>query len=169
MDEQAYKQTYHEVNNQRCVFEKMMLLRYGSCEQAQKLLLAERETMSCLSSSGQKNCQLLLNISRQKARFSLQITQANAPLPHAKELKVQAGSLYGLQQYLLHKDTSQTTELNDEKLKFDNKTSQPIPNIIKTINAALKQFNQIELFPYEQMIKSIMHFTLPTRRRSRKK
>ncbi|MBF0265772.1 MAG: hypothetical protein HQL46_10905 [Gammaproteobacteria bacterium] len=169
MDETAFKLTYREVNHQRCIFEKMILLRYGSCEQAQKLLLAEREAMSCNSQEGQQRCQNFLNLSRQSARFSLQLTKADSPLPHSQELKVQVGSLFGLQQFILHQDTTQTTLLNDDMLKFDPKQTQPINNIYRVISDALKQFDSIGNFPFSEMIKAIMHFKIPTRRRSKKK
>jgi hypothetical protein len=165
MNEDEYRSTYHQVNHQRCVFEKMILLHYGHCEHSQKLLLAEREAMSCQSEPAQKQCQLLLNSIRQNARFSLQITQANEPLPHSKELKVQAGGLYGLQQYLEYKDTADIGELSDDKLKFDNSSSQPIKNIYATITQALEKFNHIKYLPYNEIVKAIKHFELPKRKK----
>lgn len=172
MNEDEYRSTYHQVNHQRCVFEKMILLRYGHCQYSQKLLLAEREAMSCQSTDAQKQCLLLLNSMRQNARFSLQITQANEPLPHAKELKVQAGGLYGLQQYLEYKDTADTEKLIDDKLKFasttdDSTVNQPIKNIYQTIRLALEKFNHIKYLPYSEIVKAIKHFELPSRKRKR--
>jgi len=165
MNEDEYRNTYHQVNEQRCVFEKMVLLRYGNCEYNQKLLLAEREAMACQSESAQKQCLLLLNTMRQNARFALQITKADAPLPHSKEVKVQAGGLYGLQQYLKHKNTAETEELSDDKLKFDNENNQPINNINQTVKTALDRFGQIKDFPYNEIVKAIIHFTIPSRKR----
>ncbi|MFK5891856.1 MAG: hypothetical protein QM504_01385 [Pseudomonadota bacterium] len=167
MNEDEYRNTYHQINHQRCVFEKMVLLRYGNCEFNQKLLLAEREAMACQSATAQKNCQLLLNTIRQNARFALQITKADSPLPHAKEIKVQAGGLFGLQQYLEHKNTALTEALSDEKLKFDNDSSQPIKNIHKTVSDALDKFIEIKYFPYNEIVKAIIHFTLPSRKRKK--
>lgn len=167
MNEDEYRKTYHQVNHQRCVFEKMVLLRYGGCEHSQKLLLAEREAMACQSETAQKQCQLLLNTMRQNARFALQLTQADAPLPHAKEIKVQAGGLYGLQQYLKHKNTAKTEELSDNKLKFNTDSNQPIKNIYKTVAAAMDKFGQIKDFPYNEIVKAIIHFTIPARKRKK--
>ncbi len=168
MNEDEYRNTYHQVNDQRCVFEKMVLLRYGSCEYSQKLLLAEREAMSCQSETAQKNCSYLLNSIRQNARFSLQLTSANTPLPHAQEIKVQAGGLYGLQQYLQHKNTAETKDLIDEKLKFNTANNQPIKNIYQTISLALQQFKEIKKFPYNEMVKAIKHFEIPSRKRKKR-
>jgi len=138
-----------------------------SCEYNQKLLLAEREAMACQSETAQKQCQLLLNTMRINSRFALQITKADAPLPHAKEVKVQAGGLYGLQQYLKHKNTADTKELSDDKLKFINNSSQPISNIYKTITIAIERFAQIKDFPYNEIVKAIIHFTIPSRKRKK--
>jgi hypothetical protein len=167
MNEDEYRSTYHQVNHQRCVFEKMVLLRYGNCEFNQKLLLAEREAMACQSEAAQKNCHLLLNTMRKNARFALQMTKTDSPLPHSKEVKVQAGGLYGLQQYLNHKNTAETEELSDDKLKFDNNASQPIKNIYKTVSDALDKFVQIKDFPYNEIVKAIIHFTIPSRKRKK--
>ena len=167
MNEDEYRNTYRQVNHQRCVFEKMVLLRYGNCEYNQKLFLAEREAMACQSEVAQKQCQLLLNTMRKNARFALQITKADAPLPHSKEVKVQAGGLYGLQQYLQHKNTADTGELSDDKLKFDNHSSQPIKNIYQTLKTALDKFGNIKNFPYSEIVKSIIHFTIPSRKRKK--
>ncbi len=169
MEEDIYRDTYRQVNHQRCVFEKMVLLRYGKCEHNQKILLAEREAMACKHKPAQEQCQLLLDRMRQNARFSLQLTQANQPLPHAKEVKVQVGGLFGLQQYLAHADPSQTEILTDDKLKFDNENSQPIPNIYAILQAALNEFEEIEKFPYNEMVIAINHFNIPPRKRKKRK
>ncbi|MFK5984147.1 MAG: hypothetical protein QM479_01800 [Pseudomonadota bacterium] len=169
MNEEEYHSTYQQVNNQRCVFEKMLLLRYGGCEFNQKLLLAEREAMACQSKAAQKSCIELLDTMRKNARFALQITAANAPLPHAKEIRVQAGGLYGLQQFLNHKNTAKTKELSEIKLKFTANNSPPITNISETISLALEQFYQIENFPFNEIVKAIKHFELPSRKRKKRR
>ena len=168
MNEDEYRNIYSKVNQQRCVFEKMTLLRYGGCQYSQKLYLAEREAMSCQSSPAQKNCLLLLNEMREKARFSLQITQADAPLPHSKELRVQAGGMYGLQQYLDNKDTADTKELNNDKLRFDGNVTPPVKNIHQTITDALAAYGDIDKFPFDEIVKTINIFNIPSRKKRRK-
>jgi hypothetical protein len=102
---------------------------------------------------------------RQNARFALQITKADAPLAHSKEIKVQAGGLYGLQQYLDHKNAANTEELGDDTLKFDSESSQPIKNIYQTVKVALDRFGLIKDFPYNEIVKTIKHFIIPSRKR----
>jgi len=169
MNEDQYRKTYHEVNRQRCVFEKLILLHYGNCQYAEKLLLAEREAMACQSSQAQMQCQLLLNEIRQKSRFSLHITKMDEPLPHAQEIKVQAGGIFGIQQALREENTADTTDLSDDNLRFDENNKRPISNIFQVVEHGMEKFGDITAFPYSEIVKSILHFSLPKRRNSRKK
>jgi hypothetical protein len=168
MDEDKYRQVYQEMNPTRCYFEKLLLLRYGHCQQANKLFLAEREAFACRSVSAQKNCQLLLENLRSNARFSLQVSQAiDSPLPHTKEIKVQVGGLFGLQQLLSNKNMTQTDILQDNDAKFGEqaKNHAPIENIVEIVNDAIKKYQQLESIPYNELVKTIMSFTLAKRKR----
>ena len=170
MNEDEYRSTYHQVNSNRCVFEKMILLRYGNCRFNQKLLLAEREAMSCTNETARQGCVRFLHLLRDKARFALQLTRSQEPLPHTREIKVQAGGLYGLQQYLHQASTVDTTDLNDNKLKFDSEHSQPVKDIYATLQSAESAYGSADHFPYNELVKAIKHFSLPSRKRkSRKK
>jgi len=169
MNEDQYRQTYHEVNQQRCAFEKLVLLHYGNCQHAEKLLLAEREAMACNSASAQKQCLVLLNDLRQNARFSLQKTQLDGPLPHAQEIKVQAGGIFGLQQSLKEQDTADINSLMDDSLKFESDNARPIDNVYHVIQQAIQKYGEISQFPFSEIAKSIIHFQLPKRNKRRKK
>ena len=164
MNEDEYRSIYEDVNKQRCVFEKATLLGFAGCEYSKKLLLAEREAMACSSKEAQPKCLSLLNTMRKNARFALQVTKASEPLPHSKELKVQAGGLFGLQQYLNQKDTAAIEQLSEDQFRFDNPSNQPIKNIQQTIAAAIKEFGEIKQFPYTEIVKAILHFERPSRR-----
>jgi hypothetical protein len=166
MNEDEYRNIYNHINHQRCIFEKTTLLSFGDCEHKHKIFLAEREAMSCKSKLGQLNCQLLLNEMRKNARFVLQITNTDQPLPHSKELRVQVGGLYGLQQYLDHNSTTDTQALNDDALRFDH-SSQPIKNIHEVISDAKEIFVDIKKFPYDEIVKAITHFNIRKRKKKR--
>ena len=168
MNEDEYRNIYNHINHQRCIFEKTTLLGFANCEHKQKIFLAEREAMSCRSKLAQLNCQLVLNGLRHNARFALQITSAEEPLPHSKELKVQAGGLYGLQQYLNNNDTADTSILSDDSLRFDS-SSTPINNIYETISQAKEIFGDIKDFPYDEIVKAIIHFNVRTRKKKKPK
>ena len=171
MDEDKYRSVYKEMNPTRCYFEKLLLLRYGNCEQAKKLFLAEREAYACDSATAQQQCFRLLEHLRSNSRFSLQVTQADGPLPHAKEIKVQAGGLFGLQQLLGDQNVTQTDILNDDDAKFGEQSQQqaPIENVYATINDAVTQYKELNSIPYNEIVKTIMNFKLPERKRKQKR
>ena len=171
MDEDQYRSTYKEMNPNRCYFEKLLLLRYGNCIEAKKLFLAEREAYACNSETAQKQCFELLERLRSNARFSLQITQVDGQLPHAKEIKVQVGGLFGLQQLLANENLTQTDILLDDDAKFGEQAQKhaPIENILATINEAVEQFKSLDNIPYNEIVKSIINFKLPDRKRKKKR
>ena len=172
MDEEEYRSAYKALNPNRCYFEKLLLLRYGNCEQANKLFLAEREAFACNSEKAQKQCLQLLERLRSNARFSLQITQADGQqLPHAKEIKVQAGGLFGLQQLLAQKNPTQTDVLLDDDAKFGEQAQKhaPIQNVFATVNEAVELYKDLDSIPYNEVVKSIINFKLPERKRRKKR
>lgn len=171
MDEDKYRSVYKEMNPTRCYFEKLLLLRYGNCEQAKKLFLAEREAYACDSANAQQQCFKLLEHLRSNSRFSLQVTQVDGPLPHAKEIKVQVGGMFGIQQLLLNQNVAQTDILNDDDAKFGEQSQQnaPIENIYATINEAVGQYKELNSIPYNEIVKTIMNFKLPERKRKKKR
>jgi hypothetical protein len=142
MDEQQYRDTYHAVNDRRCVFEKTINSRRCTCKQSRRFHLADREGIACRSASGNALCRELLDHMRSKARFALHLTSADGPLPHAREIKVQTGGLLGLQG-LLH----------PEKSGADN-----IDNALGLIDAALTEFGSLERLPYDIIIQAIVKF-----------
>ena len=171
MDEDQYRSTYKEMNPTRCYFEKLLLLRYGNCSEAKKLFLAEREAYACNSATAQAQCLKILERLRSNARFALQVTQIEGQLPHAKEIKVQVGGLFGLQQLLANENPTQTQVLHDDDAKFGEQAQKhaPIENIKATINDAIAQFNDLDSIPYNEVVKSIINFKLPDRKRRKKR
>jgi len=142
MDEQEYRDTYHSVNDRRCVFEKTINSRRCTCSKSRRFHLADREGIACRSASANALCRELLDNMRSKARFALHLTSADGPLPHAREIKVQTGGLLGLQ-----------GQLHPEKSAADN-----IDNAIGLIDAALTEFGSLENLPYDIIIQAIVRF-----------
>lgn len=153
MDETEYRQTYREVNKRKCVFEKAINARRCTCSQAKRFNLADREGVACESDEAHESCIRLLNIMRQKASFSLQLTQVPGPLPHAKEVKVQIGGMLGIQALLY-------PEKNNAEVADD---------IHGLINKATKTFNSLEAFPYTEIVKSVVKFQGRLRKHTRSK
>ncbi len=171
MDQDNYRSVYKEMNPTRCYFEKLLLLRYANCAQADKLFLADREAYGCHSAVAQQQCSRLLDNLRSNARFSLQVTQVNGPLPHAKEIKVQAGGMFGLQQLLTQENTAQTDILNDDDAKFGEQSQQhaPIKDVSGIINEAVTEYKELNAIPYNELVKAIVNFKLPERKRKKKR
>ena len=79
---------------------------------------------------------------RRNARFSLHITHADGPLPHAKEIRVQIGGLLGLQK-LLHPDLAQADSIHD---------------INGLATEAIGRYRRIENLPYELIVQTLVSF-----------
>ncbi len=151
MDEQQYRDTYRSINERRCVFEKAINSRRCSCDKSHRFHLADREGIACNSASANALCRELLDQMRSKARFALHLTSADAPLPHAREIKVQTGGLLGLQE-LLH----------PEKTGAEN-----VENAIGLIDTALTKYGSLGKLPYDILVQAIVKFE-GRRKRSRK-
>ena len=142
MEEQEYRDTYNTVNERRCVFEKTINSRRCSCGKSMRFHLADREGITCKSPSGNALCIELLNTMRSNARFALHLTSAEAPLPHAKEIKVQTGGLLGLQG-LLHPEKAEATNID---------------NVIDLIDLAMQQYGRLQDLPYTVIVQAIVRF-----------
>jgi len=142
MEEEEYRATYQALNQRRCVFEKAINSRRCNCRQAARFHLADREGVGCESEAGNALCIALLGILRRKARFSLHLTRADAPLPHAKEIRVQIGGMLGLQK-LLHPDLVQ---------------SDTVGNIHGLAVEALDRYGCIENLPYDRIVQALATF-----------
>ena len=150
MDETQYRQTYQQVNRQRCVFEKAIQTRQCACSQSHRFCLADREGVSCNLELAHRRCTTLLDLLRRNANFALGIPKIDAALPHNKELRIQNGGLLGIRQ-LLEQDAEATT---------------PIADIHSLITSAIERFQSLELIPYAEVVKFIVSYEVKKRRRS---
>ncbi len=144
MEEDEYRATYHQVNEQRCVFEKTLNAQRGRCSRSKHFLLAGREGYACRSQKGHQQCRSLLETMRSHARFTLGLTKIEGPLPHNKEIRVQAGGLIGLQ--------------SPEKGPL-------IQDIAETVDAAIMQYGSIKALPYQELVKAMLAFEGRKKRR----
>ena len=142
MEEKEYKETYHSINQRRCVFEKTINSRRCTCNQSQRFHLADREGIACKSATDNALCIEFLNSMRSNARFALHLTSADGPLPHTKEIKVQTGGLLGLQALIY---PHRATDTN-------------IENAIGLIDAAIEKYSSLEKLPYDILVQAIVKF-----------
>ncbi len=149
MEEGEYRETYHEFNQRRCVFEKSILSRQTMCEHAHRFCLADREGIACNSNPANSQCELLLSQLRSKALFALKLTKIEGPLPHAKEIKLQTGGVLGLNNIVTGKPPP------DEQ----------IDNIFCLIEQAKAKFGSLDALPYEEIARQIAQYEGRKRRR----
>jgi hypothetical protein len=142
MEEEEYRATYRAVNRRRCVFEKAISSRRCNCGQSARFHLADREGVACESETGNALCVVLLDVLRRKARFSLHVTRAEGPMPHAKEIRVQIGGMLGLQK-LLRPDLAQSDSVGD---------------INGLALEAIDRYGHIENLPYELIVQTLVNF-----------
>lgn len=141
MDEDEFKETYLSLNTRVCPYEKVILSRQCDCRHAARLFIAERQAVGCDADAPQQRCIALLETLRNKAAFALKLTSATNRLPHAKEMKVQAGGLRGLQR-LLRPAAAET----------------PIEDIDGLLQLAAQTCGDLQQWPYSELMQSIVAY-----------
>lgn len=153
MDEDQYRSTYNELNPNRCIFEKAITNRRCDCQLKRKFVIATRECVACQSEVAMQRCTKVLDAMRTNARFSLKVVTVNGPMPHNKELQVQAGGLLALQNLI--------TNMPDLELKTT-------VNIHQTMQTALEKYGSIEDLPYGELVKGIVKYQSRPKRNKKK-
>ncbi|MBN4080248.1 hypothetical protein JYT31_01150 [Beggiatoa alba] len=153
MDENEYRSAYSRIISVKCVYEKAINSRQTSCEQSNKIRLADREAVACRSKEACNLCTSFLEILRTKSLFALKLQDHSGPLPHAKEIKVQMGSIIGL--------------ALDNAIEIIK--GQKIENIYRLLSTSLSKYKTLENLPYENLIRSIVNYDGRPKRKSRKK
>ena len=149
MDQDVFRQTYFELNDRICVYEKSILSGLCRCSRAEKLNLAEREGVHCHDDQYQQRCERLMELMRTRARFALKIGAEGEPLSHNKAMRLQIGGLRGLY-HANHEDQATPLVLTD---------------ISGLIDQSEETFGELENLPFEVLIKEIAAY----KGRSRKK
>jgi len=149
MDQDAFRETYREVNENFCAFEKSVLINQCNCSKAERFCIAEREGVHCLSEEGQARCLDALSILRDHATFALrELTEGK--LPHGKAMRVQIGGMRGLNKLLNGDDTQ-------------------VPDVDATLQAAIQRWGSLEQLPFSEIMPSIAAYKGKTRARRRQK
>ena len=139
MDQEAFRETYHQVNERYCAYEKAILTHQCACSQSEKLHIAEREAAHCRSDASQDRCIRFLDTLKSHARFALKLTGTTGALPHGKAIKIQVGGLRGLQQ-VLEPGQNQAT---------------PIEDVSGLISRALERYKSLDRLPYSTIMQQV--------------
>lgn len=153
MDEEQYKQIYKELNPQRCIFEKAITNRRCDCQLKRQFIIATRECVACQSEVSLNRCTKVLDSMRNNSRFSLKVVTIDGPMPHNKELQVQAGGMLALQNLM--------TTMPELELKTT-------VNIHQTMEIALKKYGSIDDLPYGELVKGIVKYQSRPKRKKKK-
>jgi hypothetical protein len=139
MDQDAFRRTYHELNERFCVYEKSVLSRKCNCAKAKKLCIAEREGVHCTADEAQQQCQEFLEQLRQRARFALKSNDNRAVLPHGQAMRLQVGGLRGLYAALYE----------------DQPIPENIEDVFGLISQAKEAFDGLDKLPYQKLIQQV--------------
>lgn len=148
MDEDQFRSVYNEINAQRCVFEKALNNRRCDCSRKNRFLLATREGVGCYSETHLQHCTQFLDTLRDGSRFALREITIDGPLPHNKELKVQAGGCLALQAL------TATEQPPDQS--HDNEDT--VADISTLIEQSLEQYGSVDTFPYSELVQGVVKY-----------
>lgn len=144
-NEDAYKQARDAVIDLACPFERALLSRCVACCKARRLLLAEREAISCSEQSANDLCQAFHAELHANARFALHTDPAQ-PWPFGKEIRAQCGGVLGLREAL-------------------GGGAEETADVATLVARALERFGDIERFPYSEIMRAVVHYE-PRKKRS---
>ncbi len=141
-NETAYKEARDAVIAMPCPFERALLSRFVNCFVARRLLLAEREAISCSDEAANLRCKALHAALHHNARFALHM-DPDQPWPFGKEIRAQCGGVLGLQEALGGGDG----------------------DVVALVRSGLERFGAVESFPYSEMMRAVVHYE-PRKRRT---
>ena len=161
MDETAFHRARETMTPRPCAFEKAMLAGACGCPLAARRNIAERESVACASSAARAECAALQALLRQNSVFALKLVDADAPLPHAKEMKLQCGGLHGVERALAR-------ALAPVAPAEEGTASMPgqagMADVHGLVEAAREKFGSLENLPYSLLVQSVVAWQLRRRR-----
>ncbi len=135
-NEAAYREARESAIGLACPFERALLSRCVTCFKAHRLLLAEREAISCTEQSASDLCQTLHGRLHHNARFALHVEPQQA-WPFGKDIRAQCGGVLGLAEVLGKVETTDVAAL---------------------IGAGLDRYGAIDQFPYSEIMRAVVHY-----------
>lgn len=145
-NEDAYRQARDTAIDLPCPFERALLSRCVACFKSRKLLLAEREAISCSEREANTRCMAFHAALHRNARFALHIDPGQ-PWPFGKEIRAQCGGVLGLRDVLAQ----------PEEIEAD---------VAALVQRGITTFGGIERFPYSAIMRAVAHYE-PRKRRER--
>jgi hypothetical protein len=151
VDQDAFRQTYRDVNERSCAFEKSVLTNQCGCSQAARFCIAEREGVRCSSAEGHRQCLEVLGLLREAARFALRSNPTEGALGHGKAMKIQVGGLRGIRALI----------------EADTPHASPIADVDGLLGRAREAFGALDRLPFSQIMQHVAAYRGKTRARRR--
>ena len=150
MDQDAFRQTYREVNEVFCAFEKSVLTNECRCRHTERFCIAEREGVHCKSEQSQQRCLHWLELLREQARFALRTEEERRLLPHGKAIRLQVGGMRGVHKIMAGDDEP---------------APNPIDDVDQILTAAEQHFGTLEEVPFSEVMREVAAYQVRKRRR----
>lgn len=150
------------MNPRPCAFEKAMLAGACACSLAARRNIAEREAVACGSPPAREQCAVLRALLRQNSVFALKLIQADAALPHAKEMKLQCGGLQGVQQAV--RSAGAFTGSADAPAPGEQGLPQ-VADVHGLVQACAEKFGGLQKLPYSAIVQAVAAYQIRRRRR----
>lgn len=141
-NEEAYRRARQSTILLACPFERALLSRCVGCGLARKLLLAEREAITCTEAQANGRCREFYQALHDNARFALRLSP-DEPWPFGKEIRAQCGGLLELLAVL-----EQAAET---------------PDVATLVADATARFGGIADLPFSRLMRGVVHYQ-PRRR-----
>jgi hypothetical protein len=148
-NEEAYREARESAIALACPFERALLSRCVNCFKARRLLLAEREAISCTEQPASDRCLAFHRAVHRNARFALHMDPGQ-PWPFGKEIRAQCGGVLGLRAVLAEAG--------------DAVGDTPPADVALLIEQGIERFLDIDSFPYSEIMRGVVHYE-PRKRR----
>lgn len=143
-NEDAYREARQSAITLACPFERALLARCVVCFKARKLLLAEREVISCTEEHAASLCQAYHATLHENARFALHV-DPHQPWPFGKEIRAQCGGVRGLAEAL-------------------GKEAGTASDVALLLNEAILKYGPVDRFPFSEIMRAVVHYEPRPRR-----
>lgn len=137
MDEHEFEKTYRNYTHELCPFQRAILNATSTCKLCQKVIIAEREAVTCADANARHVCRLFIQKLKENAGFALKHLEKDAPMPNNKELKLLCGGLQGLGEILAETHHA------------------PVTDVSTLLLLSVNQYGHVEQIPYHRLVRAI--------------
>lgn len=163
VEESEFKNIISQYDQQRCHFNKAILHGCAGCSRSQRVLVAEREALSCQSRVGHLRCAEVLALLREKSLFALGMTQPNVPLPHGKEMKVECGGLQALAVLASSQDIREIPPDIQDIAPDIQEIAPDVQDIDTMLQVVIRRYGSLSDIPMTEVVRSVSRYSLRKR------